>query len=59
MMDQAAVPDLSSVVRLCEAEALRCSDRGKRFTPLPLGVALVLSAGEIWSETRGAIAAFA
>ncbi len=60
MMELAGLADLGSVLRLCEAGALRCSDRTRRPTQATmLEVARVLSAGEIYSGGRGAIAAFA
>ncbi|EQD59958.1 hypothetical protein B1B_07965, partial [mine drainage metagenome] len=60
LMELAGPADLSSVLRLCEAGALRCSDRTKRPSQATmLEVARVLSAGEIYSGGQGAIAAFA
>lgn len=60
MMELAALADLVSVLRLCEAGALRCSDRTKRPTQATIvEVAGVLSSGEVYSGIRGAIAAFA
>ena len=52
--------DLISVLRLCDAGGLRCSDRTRRASQATIAeVAGVLSAGEIYAGTRGPIAAFA
>jgi len=60
LMESAAQADLSAVLRLVQAGGLRCSDRTKRPTQATVeAVAEVLSAGEIYSGLRGAIAAFA